>query len=51
LVKESKEEMKKFLAENEQARMQYENNKKMISFRYIPHHFRKPVYKAIKNLV
>ncbi len=51
LVKESKEEMKKFLAENEEARRQYEKNKKVISFRYIPHHFRKPVYKAIKQLV
>jgi 5'-3' exonuclease len=51
IVKESKDEMKKFIAENEEARMQYENNKKMISFRYIPHHFRKPVYKAIKLLV
>ncbi len=51
LVKESKEEMKKFLAENEASRHQYEKNKKVISFRYIPHHFRKPVYKAIKLLV
>jgi len=51
LVKESKEEMKKFLAENEQARDQYEKNKKVISFRYIPHHFRKPVYKSVKKLV
>jgi 5'-3' exonuclease len=50
-VKESKEEMKLFLYENEEARNQYEKNKKVISFRYIPHHFRKPVYKAIKNLV
>ncbi len=50
-VKESKEEMKLFLAENEKARNQYEKNKKIISFRYIPHHFRKPVYKAIKQLV
>ncbi len=51
LVKENKEEMKKFLAENEQALIQYEKNKKLISFRYIPHHFRKPVYRAIKKLV
>jgi 5'-3' exonuclease len=51
LVKESKEEMKKFLAENEQANAQYKQNKKMISFKYIPKHFRKPVYRAIKKLV
>jgi hypothetical protein len=43
--------MKKFLAENEQANSQYKQNKKMISFKYIPKHFRKPVYRAIKKLV
>jgi 5'-3' exonuclease len=51
LVKESKEEMKKFLAENEQSNSQYKQNKKMISFKYIPKHFRKPVYRKIKKLV
>jgi 5'-3' exonuclease len=51
LVKESKEEMKKFLKENEKANIQYQQNKKMISFKYIPKHFRKPVYKQIKIFV
>ena len=51
LVKENKEEMKKFLAENEKANIQYKKNKTMISFKYIPKHFRKPVYKKIKTIV
>ena len=51
MVKEDKAEMKKFLAENNMARKQYNINKTMISFKYIPKHFRKPVYKAIKKLV
>ena len=50
LVKESKEEMLKYINSNEKARKLYESNKRMISFRYIPKHFRKPVYKIIKNL-
>jgi 5'-3' exonuclease len=51
LVKENNEEMFKFLNLNSMARKQYEHNKKMISFKYIPKHFRKPVYKAVKKLV
>ena len=51
LVKENKEEMKKFLAENQKSYSQYKKNKKMISFKYIPKHFRKPVYKKIKTIV
>ena len=51
LVKESKDEMKKFLAENEKSNSQYQKNKKMISFKHIPKHFRKQVYKKIKLLV
>ncbi len=51
LVKESKEEMKHFLAKNNKANVQYLQNKKMISFKYIPKHFRKPVYKQIKKFV
>ena len=50
-VKENKVEMKKFLAENEMAANQYNKNKKMISFKYIPKHFRKSVYQQIKKLV
>jgi len=50
-VKENKDEMKKFLAENEMARNQYNKNKKMISFKYIPKHFRKTVYHQIKNIL
>ncbi len=51
MVKESKEEMKLFLKENNKANIQYLQNKKMISFKYIPKHFRKPVYKQIKKFV
>ena len=51
LVRENKDEMKKFLAENEKSNSQYQQNKKMISFKYIPKHFRKPVYKKIKTIV
>lgn len=51
IVKENKEEMKKFLAENEKSKNQYNKNKKIISFKYIPKHFRKPVYKKIKTIV
>ncbi len=51
MVKESKEEMKKFLSENEKSNSQYLKNKKMISFKYIPKHFRKHVYKQIKKFV
>jgi 5'-3' exonuclease len=50
-VKENKEEMKIFLKENEKSRLLYLKNKKMISFKYIPKHFRKPVYKSIKKLI
>ena len=50
-VKENKDYMKEFLKENEKAYKQYLQNKKMISFKYIPKQFRKPVYKKIKNLV
>jgi 5'-3' exonuclease len=51
MVKESKEDMKRFLKENNKANIQYLQNKKMISFKYIPKHFRKPVYKQIKKFV
>ena len=51
IVRENKEEMKKFLVENEKAYSQYQQNKKMISFKYIPKHFRKSVYKKIKKIL
>lgn len=51
LVRENKDEMKKFLAENSIAKAQYNINKKIISFRYIPKHFRKPVYKSINKII
>lgn len=51
IVRENKEEMFKFLAQNENAKKLYDNNKHMISFKYIPKHFRKPVYKVIKNIL
>ena len=43
--------MKKFLAENKKAYAQYQLNKKMISFKYIPKEFRKKVYKKIKKII
>jgi 5'-3' exonuclease len=51
LVKEDKKEMKTFLKENSMANNQYNINKRMISFRYILKHFRKPVYKSINKLI
>ena len=51
LVKEDKSEMKKFLAENKMAYAQYQQNKKIISFKYIPKEFRKQVYKKIKKII
>jgi len=51
LVKEDKDAMKEFLLNNKTAYAQYEKNKKVISFKYIPKHFRKPVYKSIKKLI
>ncbi len=50
-VKENKDAMKKFLSENDKSNLQYKKNKKMISFKYIPKHFRKTVYKKIKTIV
>ena len=50
-VKESKEKMFEFLDSHPEARKLYEHNKKLISFKYIPKHFRKPVYKKIKNII
>ena len=51
LVRENKNEMFKFINANAEARELYEHNKRLISFRYIPKHFRKPVYNIIKKLV
>ncbi len=51
LVKENKDEMKKFLKENPKARELYNLNKKMISFKYIPHNLRKPIYKKISQII
>lgn len=51
LIRENKDAMFQYLEENETARIQYEHNKKMISFRYIPKHFRKPVYSIVKQII
>ena len=51
LIKEDKNELKKYLTGNTKAMKQYLHNKKMISFRYIPKNLRKPIYSAIKKLV
>ena len=43
--------MIQFLKDYPTAKKLYNNNKKMISFKYIPKHFRKPVYKMVKKLI
>ncbi len=50
-VKENKDDMKQFIKDNIEAKKLYEHNKKLISFKYIPKHFRKPVYKIISKIV
>ena len=51
LVRESKEEMKKYLSNNPKSMALYNHNIKMISFKYIPKHFRRPVYKIINKII
>ena len=50
-VRENKDDMLQFLKDYPEAKKLYNNNKKMISFKYIPKHFRKPVYKMVSKIV
>lgn len=50
-IREYKDEMKLFLEKNDEVKKLYLHNKKLISFRYIPKHFRKPIYKIIKHII
>ena len=43
--------LKQFLKENKKAKEQYSINKKMISFKYIPKDYHKPIYKNIKKIL
>lgn len=51
LIRENKQELIKYLNNNKTAMEQYLHNKKMISFKYIPKHFRKPVYRMVKQSI
>ena len=51
LIKENKSELIKYLHENKIAKEQFEHNKKMISFKYIPKNLRQQVYKEIKVIL
>lgn len=50
-VREDENVMKQFLKDYPEARKSYNNNKKLISFKYIPKHFRKPIYKMVSKIV
>jgi len=51
LIREDKIELYKYLDENKSAKNIYINNKKLISFKYIPKDYRQPVYKFIKKII
>jgi len=48
-IKESKEELEKFLKENSKARKNYKHNEKMIDFKKIPKKYHKTVFSKLKN--
>ena len=49
-IKESKEELEKFLKENSKVRKNYKHNEKMIDFKKIPKKYNKTVYAKLKNI-
>ena len=51
LIKEDKNELRKYLSNNQKAMNQYTHNKKLISFKYIPKNLRKPIYSIIKSIL
>ena len=51
MIREDKMDLNKYLDENKIAKKIYMNNKKLISFKYIPKEYRQPVYKFIKNII
>lgn len=48
-IKESKEELEKFLKENSKARKNFKHNEKMIDFKKIPKKYHKTVFSKLKN--
>jgi 5'-3' exonuclease len=51
LVKESSEELQKFLKENKTAKIQYQLNEKLIDFTKIPSEIRNPIKEIIPDLI
>jgi 5'-3' exonuclease len=51
LVKESSEELQKFLKENKTAKIQYQLNEKLIDFTKIPNEIRNPIKEIIPDLI
>lgn len=50
-IRETPKKLKEFLETNIKAKKQYRKNKKMISFKYIPNKYHKPIYTKIKNII
>jgi 5'-3' exonuclease len=50
LIRDNKTELYKYLDDNNSAKKIYMNNKKLISFKYIPKEYRQPVYSFIKKI-
>ena len=50
LVKESEVELKKFIKQNKEAKKNFEMNKKMIDFNFIPKKYHSKVNKIVKNI-
>lgn len=48
-IKESKEELEKFLSENSKARKNFKHNEKMIDFKKIPKKYHKTVFSKLKK--
>ena len=50
-IKESDNELKKFLKEYPESNKKYKLNKQLIDFNYIPKKFNKKVFKHLKNFL
>ena len=48
-IKESKEDLEKFLSENSKARKNFKHNEKMIDFKKIPKKYHKTVFSRLKK--
>lgn len=51
LIRSDKNELMKYLNNNNEAKLQYNMNKHLISFKYIPKEFRMSIYKNIKKII